>query len=89
MDWRQVPFTLSVVAMVMIHLSGDTVLFPIAAAVALINLISSRLMCIFGHTCTLDSTGSRKDLAHLLIWVNNITGLIGVGLFLYAVLGLN
>jgi hypothetical protein len=88
MDWRQVQFALCVVAMVMIHLSGDTVLFSIAAAVAFINFISSRLLCIFGQACTLGSGDSRKNTAFLLVQINRITGIIGVGLFIYAVLGL-
>ena len=88
MDWRQVQFTLCVVAMVMIQLSGDTMLFSIAAAVAFINFLSSRFLCIFGPSCTLDSETSRKDPTFFLIWANRITGIIGVGLFIYALLGL-
>jgi len=88
MDWRQVQFTLCVAAMVMIHLSGDTVLFSIAAAVAFINFLSSRFLCIFGPSCTLNTEASHKDLTFILIWANRITGIIGVGLFIYALLGL-
>jgi hypothetical protein len=88
MDWRQIQFALCVVAMVMIHLSGDNVLFLIAAAAAIVNFISSRLLCIFGQTCTLDSGDSSKSPAFFLVQVNRITGMIGVGLLIYAVLNL-
>lgn len=88
MDWRQVQFALCVAAMVMIDLSGNTVLFSIAISVALINFISIRLLCIFSQSCTLGPEPTRMDLAFILIYVNRITGIIGVGLFFYAVLGM-
>lgn len=71
----------------MLHLNGDTMLFSTAAAVALVNFISWRFLCIFGQTCTLNSEISYKDPAFILGWANRISGIIGVGLFIYAVLG--
>jgi hypothetical protein len=88
MDWRQVQFALCVAAMVMINLSGNTLLFSIAISVALINFISIRLLCIFSQICNLGPEATRMDLAFILIYVNRITGIIGVGLFFYAVLGM-
>jgi hypothetical protein len=84
MDWRQVQFTLCVVAMVVIELNDDVLLFPVATAVALINFISSRLLCVFGQVCTLDSGGSLNKSTLVLFQINRISGTIGIGLFAYA-----
>jgi len=79
MDMRQVQFAVCVVAMVMLKMSGDSMLFSIAMAVALVNFISSRLLCVFGRTCTLDSEVPQRDLNLTLSNTNRITGLMGDG----------
>jgi len=84
MNWSQVQLVFCVVAMVMFHMSGDTTLFSLAAAVAIANFISSRFLCIFDDSCTRDSPEHSRSPAFILRKVNRISGLVGSGLLIYA-----
>ncbi len=88
MNWKRLFFILCVVAAVLIHRSGITVLFVLAALVAFTNLISYQLSCTLGSCSTRDNPPPARDLAQLAALVNRVTGLMGVLLLLYALAGL-
>jgi len=84
MNWKRLLFIVCVVAAVLIHRSGITLLFGLATIVAFANLISYQLSCALGSCAIRDESPSATDPAHLADLVNRGTGLIGIVLFLYA-----
>ncbi len=88
MNWKRLLFIVCVVAAVLIHRSGVTMLFGLAALVAFANLISYHLSCILGSCPIRDEPPPTTDPAHLAALVNRVTGFIGVALFLYALVDL-
>lgn len=84
MNWKFLIFILCVVAAVLIHRSGITLLFGLAAVVAFANLISYRLGCALGSCSIRNGPPRATDPALLADLVNRVTGFMGVVLFLYA-----
>ncbi len=86
MNWSQIQLIFCVVAMVLFQMSGDTLLFSLAATVAIVNFITSRFLCIFGDSCAPDSSSGRsRSLTFFFEQAHRISGLIGSGLLIYAV----
>lgn len=77
-------FIVCVVAAVLIHRSGITLLFGLAAIVAFANLISYRLGCALGSCSIRNEPPRATDAARLSNLVNRVTGFMGVVLLLYA-----
>ena len=88
MNWKRLLFIVCVVAAILIHRSGITLLFVLAALVAFANLISYQLSCTLGSCSTRDNPPPTRNLAQLAALVNRVTGFIGVVLLLYALTGL-
>jgi len=88
MNWKRLFFILCVVAAVLIHRSGITVLFGFAAFVAFANLISYQLSCALGSCSIRDEPPRATDPVRLAALVNRATGFLGVVLLLYALAGL-
>ena len=84
MNWKRLLFIVCVAAVILLHRSGITSLFGLAAIVAFANLISYQLSCALGSCSIGYEPPGATDPARLAVLVNRGTGLSGVLLFLYA-----
>lgn len=88
MNWKRPLFIVCVVAAVLIHRTGITMLFGFAAFVAFANLISYQLSCALGSCSIRDEPPRATDPVRLASQVNRVTGFTGVVLLLYALVAL-
>jgi len=60
-------------------------LFSVAAAIAIANFVSSRILCIFGDSCSLNQSERDSGSVYIFRLINRLSGAIGSGLLVYAV----
>jgi len=81
----RLPFIVCVVAVVLLHQAGESLLFGVAVVVAFANLLSSQLTCALGGCRNPEDASLSSDPVRIVSLVNRISGITGAILCIYVV----